>query len=162
MLRSRKSIIWTSAILVTIILCIAGIIFLSSTSYKVLKIEFEWNIDLPNQMKLDYEDKEVHIDGSVHYYVFTIKDEPSDEVFTMSEEINKDDFETLFTRALEGFGVSSDKPNIPIEYLPNFDVEYKFLVLSGVTSNRFKFLYVMYQPSTNKLYICNQVSQLLY
>ncbi|QWB95815.1 hypothetical protein KHQ89_07805 [Mycoplasmatota bacterium] len=72
---TKKIVIILGSFLVIGGLIIAGLLYFNSASYKVSQLENEWNINLPNGIKLEYDSKKVHIDGSIHYYVFTTTSE---------------------------------------------------------------------------------------
>ncbi len=158
---TKKIVIILGSFLVIGGLIIAGLLYFNSASYKVSQLENEWNINLPNGIKLEYDSKKVHIDGSIHYYVFTTTSELTETMFTIGDDISKDDFETSFISAMEGLGISSGKINIPSEFYPDLNENYKFILLNSVGGggNRHKYFYLVYLPETKRIFICNQVSQ---
>ena len=58
--------------------------------------------------------------------------ELTETMFTKGDDISKEDFETSFISAMEGLGISSGKINIPSEFYPDLNENYKFLLLNGV------------------------------
>lgn len=150
-MKMKKSIMLCSFIVITL-LSVSAILFINSTLYRVSRIENEWQINLPNHMKLEYESSEVHIDGSINYYVFTSDDRPSEDPFSMNEVYDNNQFETLFINAL-------DELNVPHEFNPNLDEDYKYMLLSGTKGIRATYLYLIFSEDSNKYFICYQVSQ---
>lgn len=158
--KAKLTIVIVCMVLLVFGASILALFYFNSATFKIKQYEKDWNIDLPEELKLDFSANKTHIDGSVEYLVFTTKYEPAEELFLkMDDDVKKEDFESWFSTAVNGLGFSSGELNIPIEYRPDLSKEYNYLVLQRMNGVRYSYFYLLFYPDTMTIIICSEISQ---
>lgn len=159
----RSNFIIICAVLLVSGLLIFTFLYLDSTPFKIKQYETNWGIDLPDKLELDFSANQTHIDGSVTYHVLTSKHVPPEDLFLKTDTtIGKKDFENWLSSAMNGFGSTAGKSNIPIEFRPDLNKEYQYLVLHKRSGIRYSYFFLVFYPETMKLIICSEIAQYPY
>ena len=155
MTTSKKKAIIIIAIIAAIAIAVVVIIVsVNGSKNKGAYYEKRWSIDLPNDMKSEFETGQTHMDGSVKYTVFTCKTEQDEFLNGIGKHLPKDTFERYVNQAIAGL-----VRDMPTEWRPDFESDYQCAYFVGVDGNRATYLYIAYFPDSKIMMLCQDVRQ---
>ncbi|WP_035356967.1 hypothetical protein [Acholeplasma granularum] len=155
----KKNIILLSIFLITALSLIAIFLYMYF-EVNLNKYENEWNIELPNKYDLKYKINNTAIDGYINYYVLDIKEDIDASLFINdNNSITKLDFQNSLNKALKSIPHKDGNIDIPRAYQIDNESDFEYLLLDKLTTLRFKYLFLIYYKSENRLILIDFVSQ---